>query len=680
MADEVLRRDQNFITVLGGITDDSDEDIRMLRVDPITKRLLVKATGGGGGGVTSLNTLTGDITLAAGSNITLTPSGNTITIASTGGTTTAIGGTVTGGTAGSVLFINPTATLAQDNTHFYYDSTNKDLILTATVSQTTNLQEWRLSTGTPYVKIGPPNLSVDSTTNSFFAITATMPSTASGDQQWVGNYQHITTQGITSTAQVGEYVDLLAGYTGSSPTLAIFGVNRVSSTGTNLRLNASTGTPGGNTGAMGASLGTTTGWNFGVVGGAKEGSENFGVFGKAVDAKASTLNVGVMGIALNTGASPTHVGGYFGLQVTTPTFASAALMADNGVTTSDIFVARDNGTAIFTIADGGSITVGGGNISGVGTITANTLSDGAGTTITGGTVTATTITDGTLSINVGNITSAVSVTATTLSDGGGSSMNGGIVTGSTLTDGTASMTAGTISDGAGATMAGGTVTATTLTDGTTIMNAGNIYNAISITSSAVSATTLSDGGGATITGGDISGVGTITATTLSDGAGSTISGGSVTANTLTDGTAIITGGSISGVGTITASTLSDGAGTTITGGSVTASFASATTLSDGAGSTITGGTVTGTTITDGTANMSGGIFTGNGSGLTNIDLSTQDNSTSQFITNAGVTISIAESNESITPTADTTYTFDVASNTIISITTQAGIVTNISIT
>lgn len=35
------------------------------------------------GTVTSLNTLTGDVTLAAGTNITLTPSGNTITIAST---------------------------------------------------------------------------------------------------------------------------------------------------------------------------------------------------------------------------------------------------------------------------------------------------------------------------------------------------------------------------------------------------------------------------------------------------------------------------------------------------------------------------------------------------------------------------------------------------------------------
>src|ERR1700761_3011499 len=40
---------------------------------------------GSGGGVTSLNTLTGALTLAAGSGISITPSGNTLTITNTGG-------------------------------------------------------------------------------------------------------------------------------------------------------------------------------------------------------------------------------------------------------------------------------------------------------------------------------------------------------------------------------------------------------------------------------------------------------------------------------------------------------------------------------------------------------------------------------------------------------------------
>lgn len=39
--DEVLQRDENHVTVLAGITDDSNQNITMLRVDPVTKRLLV---------------------------------------------------------------------------------------------------------------------------------------------------------------------------------------------------------------------------------------------------------------------------------------------------------------------------------------------------------------------------------------------------------------------------------------------------------------------------------------------------------------------------------------------------------------------------------------------------------------------------------------------------------------
>ena len=51
MANEVLKRDENSAVVLGGITDDSAQEIRMLRVDPTTGRLLVSSTGGSGGGV-----------------------------------------------------------------------------------------------------------------------------------------------------------------------------------------------------------------------------------------------------------------------------------------------------------------------------------------------------------------------------------------------------------------------------------------------------------------------------------------------------------------------------------------------------------------------------------------------------------------------------------------------------
>lgn len=48
MADEILKRDQNSAVVLGGITDDANQYIRMLRVDPATGRVLISNSGGGG--------------------------------------------------------------------------------------------------------------------------------------------------------------------------------------------------------------------------------------------------------------------------------------------------------------------------------------------------------------------------------------------------------------------------------------------------------------------------------------------------------------------------------------------------------------------------------------------------------------------------------------------------------
>lgn len=60
----------------------------------------VAIAGGGGGGVTSLNSLTGAVTLAAGSNVSLSQVGQTIQIAASGGGS----GSGSGGTSGTVLF------------------------------------------------------------------------------------------------------------------------------------------------------------------------------------------------------------------------------------------------------------------------------------------------------------------------------------------------------------------------------------------------------------------------------------------------------------------------------------------------------------------------------------------------------------------------------------------------
>jgi hypothetical protein len=44
MANEILKRDENFRTVVAGVSNDADQDVLMFRVDPITNYLLVNIT------------------------------------------------------------------------------------------------------------------------------------------------------------------------------------------------------------------------------------------------------------------------------------------------------------------------------------------------------------------------------------------------------------------------------------------------------------------------------------------------------------------------------------------------------------------------------------------------------------------------------------------------------------
>ena len=78
---------------------------------------------------TQLNGKQGTLTLTTtGTSGAATLVGNTLNIPQySGGGSMAIGGTVTSGTAGSILFINPTATLAQDNANLFWDNTNNRL-------------------------------------------------------------------------------------------------------------------------------------------------------------------------------------------------------------------------------------------------------------------------------------------------------------------------------------------------------------------------------------------------------------------------------------------------------------------------------------------------------------------------------------------------------------------------
>lgn len=180
------------------------------------------------------------------------------------------------------------------------------------------------------------------------AITATMPTTITATNAAI-DYQ-ITSAGSSSFSQVAVNHNLLVGYTGSSSTSAGNYINAAAGTGTG------TITGSRNFGIQAQATSTTTGTNIGLFASGTNGDKSIGVVGRAVTAKNSATNIGVFGAALNTGTTPIQVGGYFALTNAEPTFTSAALIADNGGTTSPIFVARDNGTAVFTIADGGAIT------------------------------------------------------------------------------------------------------------------------------------------------------------------------------------------------------------------------------------------------------------------------------------------------------------------------------------
>lgn len=83
-------------------------------------------------------TVSGAVTVTAGTNVTITQSGQDFSFASTGGGMS-IGGTVTSGTTGSVLFVGTGPVLAQDNAQFFWDHTNKRLGI-GTASPSSELQ------------------------------------------------------------------------------------------------------------------------------------------------------------------------------------------------------------------------------------------------------------------------------------------------------------------------------------------------------------------------------------------------------------------------------------------------------------------------------------------------------------------------------------------------------------
>lgn len=226
-----------------------------------------------------------------------------------------------------------------------------------------------------------------------------------------------------------------------------------------------------------------------------------------VDAKGRLTSVSTQSIttsfdiAGDIGSPDTVAGGE------TLTFAGGSnltsTIADNSVTFAlDNTVSISGSMTADSLTDG-TATLSGGDLSGVGAITAS------------GTVTAGTLTDGTLSIASGNITGAVAGTFS-------GTVTAGLLDGD-YTDGVLSIGAGAITDAVSADFSG-TVGVSTLTDGFASLSGGELTGVGNVSASGeISGSTLTDGI-ASLSGGDLTGAvnasfsGSVGFGTLSDGA------------------------------------------------------------------------------------------------------------------------------------------------------------------
>lgn len=200
-------------------------------------------------------------------------------------------------------------------------------------------------------RVGVGTASPGTANGSSFDLVQTL-STVAGTTQ-IGMLANITTSsGSSGRGQIGHELNLLAGYTGAFATYGFVALNSAAGTASSLIAG------GANFGTAGQSNPTTVGNNVGVYGQAEGGALSAGLYGQAMVSKASATNIGVLGQALNGGASGVQIGGMFLLSGSNPgTFTNTALLADNGNQTSPIFLARDNGTTVFSIADGGQTDI-----------------------------------------------------------------------------------------------------------------------------------------------------------------------------------------------------------------------------------------------------------------------------------------------------------------------------------
>lgn len=287
--------------------------------------------------VKSLNTLKDDVTLAAGSNVTITPSGNTLTIASSGG---GGGGNVSGtGAAGQVPFWTGTSSIGGDD-GLFWDNTNKRL----GIGTITPIFPLHVFTSTLYGAVGetdnPTGYGVigraTAATGFNYGVQGLSNSTGGTGMYGYANATTGFTQGVhgvsASTDGTGTLGRALAstgitngvyGITFSTSGRGVYGV-ATATTGFNYGVRGETNSFAG-TGVYG-SANANSGTNFGIRGETSSPS-GYGVFGSATaptgtnfgvfGGTSSTSGYGVWGYAPSGGYAVYSSGSF---RMTTGTF------------------------------------------------------------------------------------------------------------------------------------------------------------------------------------------------------------------------------------------------------------------------------------------------------------------------------------------------------------------------
>jgi len=199
--------------------------------------------------------------------------------------------------------------------------------------------------------------------DGFLYVNGTLPNSSNAFGDWCGIYNNVSVPSGANFNYSGFYSNLGDNSTGGAHEFeAITSICRAICTETTYRYRFSNNSdPHASTGTQSLSIGaSTTGVNFGTYNGAWNSAfANVGSADVAITDNSSTngANVGVIGVALN-GSSGTQNAGYFALSTSDPSYESAALLADNGSTTSPIFRARVAGTTKDVIDASGNLGIG----------------------------------------------------------------------------------------------------------------------------------------------------------------------------------------------------------------------------------------------------------------------------------------------------------------------------------